>query len=60
METVKEQVMNLISRLPAHVTWQEILYRIHVRWKIERGTKAAEESRMLAHDEVRRLFARPE
>jgi predicted transcriptional regulator len=60
MESAKEQALNLVSRLPVEVTWQEILSCLHLRWKIEEGIKAADEGRMLSHDEVKKLFASPE
>ena len=60
METVKEQALNLISRLPPEATWQEVLSCLHVRPKIEEGLKAADEGRVLSHEEVKQLFAEPE
>ena len=60
METAKEQALNLISRLPAEVTWRDILSYLHVRQEIEEGIKAADEGRVLSHDEVKQLFAKPE
>ncbi len=58
MKTAKEQAIDSISRLPAVVTWQDIVYCLRVRRKIEEGIKAAEDGRILSHDEVKRLFAR--
>ena len=58
MSTTKEEAMQLISRLPEEVTWEDIMYRLYVKRKIEDGIKAAEEGRTVSHDKVRKLFAR--
>jgi len=58
MTTAKEEALDLISRLPFEATWQDIIYCLSVRRKIEDGIKAAQEGRTVPHDEVKRLFAR--
>ncbi|HYJ87926.1 MAG TPA: hypothetical protein VEW46_17810 [Pyrinomonadaceae bacterium] len=58
MSTTKEDAMELISRLPEEVTWEDIMYRLYVKGKIEEGIKAAEEGRVVSHDAVKKLFAR--
>ena len=58
MSTTKEEALQLISRLPEEVTWEDIMYRLYVKRKIEEGIKAADEGRTVAHDEVKELFAR--
>jgi predicted transcriptional regulator len=60
MKSAKDQALNLISSLSEEVTWEEVLSYLHVRHKIEEGIKAADEGRVLSHDEVKHLFARPE
>jgi predicted transcriptional regulator len=57
MSTTKEEAMRLISRLPEEVTWEDIIYRLYVKRKIEEGIKAADEGRTVPHDEVKKLFA---
>jgi predicted transcriptional regulator len=57
MSTTKEEAIQLISRLPEEVTWEDIIYRLYVKRKIEEGIKAAEEGRIVSHDEVKELFA---
>jgi len=57
MKTAKEQAIDLISRLPEDATWQDIVYCLSVRRKIEEGITAAKEGRVVAHDEVKKLFA---
>jgi predicted transcriptional regulator len=58
MSTTKEDAMELISRLPEEVTWDDIMYRLYVKRKIEEGIRAAEAGRVVSHDKVKELFAR--
>jgi predicted transcriptional regulator len=58
MSTTKEEALQLISRLPEEVTWEEIMYRLYVKRKIEAGITAADEGRTISHDQVKELFAR--
>jgi predicted transcriptional regulator len=58
MSTNKEEAMQLIARLPEEATWEEIMYRLYVKRKIESGIRAAEEGRVRTHEEVEQQFAR--
>jgi predicted transcriptional regulator len=58
MSTTKEEALQLISRLPEEVAWEDIMYRLYVKRKIEEGIKAADEGRIISHDQVKELFAR--
>jgi predicted transcriptional regulator len=60
MKSAKAQALNLVSSLSAEVTREEVLSYLHVRQKIEEGIKAADEGRVLSHDEVKYLFAKAE
>jgi predicted transcriptional regulator len=52
MNDVKEAVLELARQLPEECTWDEVMYRIFVRQKIDAGLKDADASRMIPHDEV--------
>ena len=54
--TVKEQAKRLVDKLPEHASWDDLMYEIYVRQKIDEGLRAADEGRVLSHDEVRRRF----
>lgn len=58
MSTTKEEAMKLISRLPEEVTWDDIMYRLYVKRKIEEGVKAEQEGRTVTHEQVKELFVR--
>ncbi|MCK4223661.1 MAG: hypothetical protein KAX39_00680 [candidate division Zixibacteria bacterium] len=56
MSSVKEEAKKLIERLPDQVTWDDIMYEFYVKKKIATGIKAAEEGRIIPHDEVKKRF----
>ena len=58
MSTAKDEAIKLIARLPEEVSWDDIMYRIYVKRKIEEGVKAADGGRTVPHEEVKRLFGR--
>jgi predicted transcriptional regulator len=53
---VREEAEKLVRELPDDATWDDLMYRIYVRQQIEEGLRAAEEGRVISHDEVRRQF----
>jgi len=56
MSTAKDEAIKLITRLPEEVSWDDIMYRIYVKRKIEEGVRAADEGRTVSHEEVKDLF----
>ncbi len=54
--TVKEEARQMIEKLPDHATWDDLIYELYVRQKIEAGLQAAEEGRVVSHEEVKRRF----
>ena len=48
-----------VENLPETASWDDLMYEVHVRQKIEEGIKAADEGRVLAHEEVRKRFGTP-
>jgi predicted transcriptional regulator len=57
MNDVKDAVLELAQQLPEACTWDEVMYRIFVRQKIDAGLKEADEGRTIPHDEVFEEFA---
>lgn len=53
MESAKHEALKLID-----ATWEEILYKLYVKKKIEAGIKAADEGRVVSHEEVKAKFLR--
>ncbi len=53
---VKSQAREVLESLPDHSSWDELMYRLYVRQKIESGLKDVEEGRTISDNEVRKLF----
>jgi len=58
MATTKKQALEMIKKLPERATWDDIMYEIYVRKKIEAGIKAGDEGRVVPHEEVKKRFIR--
>ena len=59
MATPKEAARQLIDHLPDQATWDDIMYELYVKQKIEAGLKAVEKGRTISHEEMkRRLLAK--
>ncbi len=54
MASAKESAQQILDQLPDQATWDEIMYELYVRQKIEAGMKAAEEGRTIPHEEMKR------
>jgi predicted transcriptional regulator len=53
MATPKEAAKQLIDHLPDQASWDEIMYELYVKQKIEAGLQASEEGRTVPHEEAR-------
>ncbi|MEX2517360.1 MAG: hypothetical protein WD572_10730 [Gammaproteobacteria bacterium] len=59
MPSVKEAARSIVDNLPEHATWDDLMYDLYVKQKIEAGLEAADEGRSVPHKEVKaRLLAR--
>ena len=58
MSLVKEEANKLIDKLPDHVTWDDIwddiMYELYVKQKLASALNAAEEGRVISHEEVKK------
>lgn len=54
--SVKDEVLKLAAKLPLDVTWDQVMYEIYVRQKIEEGERAVAEGRTTSHEDVRKRF----
>lgn len=59
MSSVKEAARSIVDNLPEQATWDDLMYELYVKQKIEAGLEAAAEGRTVPHEEVKaRLLAR--
>jgi predicted transcriptional regulator len=54
--TIKEEARRLVEELPEGATWDDLMYRIYVRQKIEAGLRDSEAGRTVDVAEVRARF----
>lgn len=52
--SAKQAARELIEQLPESVSWNELMYELYVKQKIEDGLKELDEGRGLLHEEVKR------
>ena len=57
MSSVKEEARELVEKLPEDATWDDLMYEVYVRQKIQAGVKAVEQGRVVPHEDVKRRFA---
>ncbi len=58
MAITKEQLRELIDRLPDDCTVEDVQYHLYVQQKVERGLEDVRASRVLNHEEVERQMAK--
>jgi predicted transcriptional regulator len=54
MNLVKDEARRLIEKLPDTATWDDIMYELYVKKKIAGGLKAADEGRVVSHEEAKK------
>ncbi len=57
MSTAKDEARKIIDTLPDHATWDDIMYGLYVKKKIEAAIQADKEGRVVSHEDVKRRFA---
>ncbi len=59
MQTAKESARQAIDRLSDQATWEDIMYELYVKQKVDAGIEAVAEGRTIPHEEMkRRLLAK--
>ena len=54
MSIIKDEAKKMIDRLPDNATWDDIMYELYVKKKIAGGLKAAEEGRVVSHEDAKK------
>jgi hypothetical protein len=57
--SVKSEAIKLVRGLPPSSTWDDLMYRIYVRQKIEAGLADIRAGRVHTHASIRKEFALP-
>lgn len=54
MATPKQAAKELIEHMPDQASWNDIMYELYVKQKIEAGLQAVADGRTVPHEEVKR------
>ena len=54
MATTKESVQQTLDHLSDQASWDDIMYELYVKQKIEGGLKAVDEGCTISHEEMKR------
>lgn len=54
MPTVKQIIHDIADHLPDQATFDDAMYALYVRQKIEEGLKDIDEGRVVSHEEAKR------
>jgi len=57
-ETLKSELHEMADRLPDTASYDDVMYELYVHMKIAKGRQAAEDGRVVPHDEVKRRFSK--
>lgn len=59
MSSVKEAARSIVDNLTEQATWDDLMYELYVKQKIDAGLEAVTDGRIVPHEEVKvRLVAR--
>ena len=56
MSVVIEEAKKLLDTLPDQASWDDIMYEMYVKKKIDEGLKAADEGKLISHEDVKKRF----
>ena len=56
MSVVIKEAKKLLDTLPDQASWDDIVYEMYVKKKIDEGLKAADEGKLIPHEDVKKKF----
>lgn len=54
MQTAKQAAKQIIDQISDQASWDDIMYELYVKQKIEKGLKAVEDEFTVSHEEARK------
>ena len=57
MSTLREEARKIVEQLPDEASWDDLMYEIYVRQKVEAGRRDFAEGRSVSHEEAKRQMA---
>ena len=56
MQTIKQGAHELVDHLPEQASWDDVMYTLYVRQKLERSLQAAAEGRVTSEEDAKKRF----
>jgi predicted transcriptional regulator len=56
--TIKSELRDIADHIPDSASYNDAMYQLYVRMKIAKGKQAADEGRVVPHDEVKHRFSK--
>ncbi|MHB8255106.1 MAG: hypothetical protein ACYDEV_15780 [Acidiferrobacter sp.] len=56
MQTVKEIIHDVVDHLPEQATFDDVMYAIYVRQKLERSLQAAGDGQVISQEEMEKQY----
>ncbi len=56
MIKVKDEAKKIVDKLPDQATWDDLMYELYVRQKIEEGLNDVKNNNVISHDEMKKRF----
>ena len=54
MPSVKQEAIDLVKHMPEDISWDDVMYEIYVRKKIELGLQAVKEGKVFTLEEPKK------
>ena len=54
MASAKQAAKDMLEQVPDKATWDEIMYELYIKQKIDSGLTAVENGQIISHEEVKR------
>jgi hypothetical protein len=58
MSMVKDQVRQIVDRLPEEATWDDLMYELYVKQKVASAEEAVEGGKVVSHEEARKRMGK--
>ena len=60
MASAKQAAKDILEQMHDEATWDEIMYELYIKQKIDTGLSEAEDGKTISHDEVKRRLLKNE
>ena len=58
MATIKQEVIEMLNKLPDEVDYDDIMAEIYFKQKVDRSLRQIDEGKVISHEEVKRRLSK--